>query len=327
VSSLTGAPDGLARLRPADASLLPALLRRSGGGGPDAPPALAALVNLSADAGFRDRLLEMRAVPRAMDALRAADEGEEGAGAAGTEAGADTIASLLLALLTNLTAADAGAEALLQLGAGAAEGFHLAVLVARFLAGAADGAGPLLANVTRLSDGRRLLASSPAGGLTAAAAALVPARPAKARAAAAAAIRNCCLAAGSDGTLGELLADQALLRSVLKPVAGLAHPDDRAKASPVKDDDCDVRTALAEAVLALAATEEGRAALWSVQAPELLRLAYEDEEDPDVCTALEHAATLFLEGAGSVEEVEEEEGEEGGGKAAPAGAGWANVEA
>ena len=77
-----------------------------------------------------------------------------------------------------------------------------------------------------------------------------------------------------------------------------------------------VREALAEAVLALAGTAPGRAALWEVAAPEALRVAYVEEEGPYVCEAMEKTARLFLENAGGVEEVEKEvEKEEGAGAA------------
>jgi hypothetical protein len=82
-----------------------------------------------------------------------------------------------------------------------------------------------------------------------------------------------------------------------------------------------VREALAEAVLALAGTAPGRAALWGVGAPEALRVAYADEEGAGVCEAMEKTARLFLDNAGGVEEVEEEEKEEGGGGCGGAGGG------
>jgi hypothetical protein len=89
-----------------------------------------------------------------------------------------------------------------------------------------------------------------------------------------------------------------------------------------KDGDAGVRRALAEAVLALAATDAGRGALWGVAAPEALRRAYEDEEDEGVCDALEQTAAIFIEGAGAVEEVEE-----GGKEGAPADGDGATAEA
>lgn len=54
----------------------------------------------------------------------------------------------------------------------------------------------------------------------------------------------------------------------------------------------------------------GRAAMWTINAPEQLRKGYELEEDVGVCEAMEAAARLFMSGGGTG--AEEEEGEEDG---------------
>lgn len=78
-----------------------------------------------------------------------------------------------------------------------------------------------------------------------------------------------------------------------------------------KDPDPGVRAALAEAILVLADDEEvGRPKLWKLDAPELLRQGYEDEEDVDTCEALERTAEILLAGAGGVDELGEEETED-----------------
>ena len=264
---------------------------------------------------------------------------------------------MLLMLLSNLTALEEGASLLLQLGKAKVEGFNLAVLLHRFLAGEAEGVASLLANATALPDGRRLLVG-PSGAFGAVAQAAFggggesgssgrKAPSASARRASAAALRNCCLAAARDGTTeaiaerGEALS--AMLRALcgekraprkkegeeterekeeggawllLVPLPGPAPPLRLllrlSNENSTKDPDPEVRAALAEAVLVLANDDEfgGRPLLWKLDAPELLRQGYEDEEDESTCEALERTAEIFLAGAGGVDEVAEEE--EGG---------------
>lgn len=72
-----------------------------------------------------------------------------------------------------------------------------------------------------------------------------------------------------------------------------------------------------------ASTDAGRKALWRVSAPERLRTAYEDEEHPGVCLAMEAAARAFMfpgdaggeqaadEQAGQQHEQQEEAGARG----------------
>lgn len=57
----------------------------------------------------------------------------------------------------------------------------------------------------------------------------------------------------------------------------------------------EVRQACAEALLQLATLEEGRDALWRLDAPNALKKGYEDEEHPGVMEALEQTARLFIE--------------------------------
>jgi hypothetical protein len=167
---------------------------------------------------------------------------------------------------------------------------------------------------------------------------------APARRAAAAALRNCCLAASRDGTMEEILKEGAALSAMLRALCGEKRAAEKeggrggergektlgaggvgaaawagtaplaggAGAAPAesstKDPDPEVRAALAEAVLVLANDDEfgGRPRLWELDAPELLRQGYEDEEDESTCEALERTAEIFLAGAGGVDEVAEE---------------------
>ena len=167
---------------------------------------------------------------------------------------------------------------------------------------------------------------------------------APARRASAAALRNCCLAASRDGTMEEILKEGAALSAMLRALCGEKRVTKEegekgekkklvaasgvgaaawagtglsaaSSTSPLaedstKDPDPEVRAALAEAVLVLADDDEfgGRPRLWELDAPELLRQGYEDEEDAATCEALERTAEIFLAGAGGVDEVAEEEG-------------------
>jgi hypothetical protein len=65
-----------------------------------------------------------------------------------------------------------------------------------------------------------------------------------------------------DGTLEAILAEEQVLRDMLEPICGTAGP---------KDEDSDVREALAEAIAELAETDAGRTRLWDLKVPEMLR--------------------------------------------------------
>ena len=383
VEGLTGDAAGQERLISKSARLLPPLLRRAteeeeeeGGSAPSSRrPALAALVNLSQDPGVAKSMLKLGAVQRAMDSLREQKKGEakQSSTSASSSISTSLAASLtldpkspppplpsrsdmLLMLLSNLTALEEGAASLLQLGKAKVEGFNLAVLLHRFLAGEAEGVASLLANATALPDGRRLLVG-PSGAFGAVAQAAFGggdgggeresggrALSAAARHASAAALRNCCLAAARDGTTEEIAKEEKALAAMLRALCGEKRPQKEKEGEgggekkklevasgaggaaawagtdlsssaisedSTKDPDPGVRAALAEAILVLADDDEiGRPLLWKLDAPELLRQGYEDEEDAATCEALERTAEVFLAGAGGVDEVFDEEGGE-----------------
>ena len=77
---------------------------------------------------------------------------------------------------------------------------------------------------------------------------------------------------------------EALVPALLLPLT----PGDAARG------DEQLREACADAVAALAASAEGRAALWAAGAPKLLQRAYEEETAEGVNSALEHAAGLLV---------------------------------
>ncbi|KAK9846461.1 hypothetical protein WJX81_004401 [Elliptochloris bilobata] len=277
VVGLTGSPEGMEKLSGAP-DLLPALLRLV----PDRDAevsrnALTALVNISQGADAVSRLLELRAIHRLMDFL---------------QEGACPHHDLLAMLLANLTAPQAGTDALLQVRDGSTAGLYLAVLLRRFLDSA--GAQPdafehvalVLTNATRSRAARELLLEPGRGVAAALAAQLAGDRGLVRRRGCAAALRNLSFSAAADGTLERLVADAGVLTAMLEPLCGWEAP---------KEGDSVVRESLAEALMMLAETEAGRKALWGVRAPEMLKKGYELEEDAGVCLAMECMAQLFLQ--------------------------------
>ncbi|KAL4423726.1 hypothetical protein ABPG75_001027 [Micractinium tetrahymenae] len=271
VQGLTGSPEGVARLAGAVGTLLPPLLRLVPG---PAATSRAALVAL--EPAVQRRLLELNAVGRCMDYVREkACVGRE---------------DLLVMLLANLTALEAGAEALLQVGKGPLEGLHVAMLLKLFLAPVTPGAADtyehvatILPNVTRFSAGRRLLLQ-PGRGLLQALASQLRSSSELRRCGCAGAMKNCCFSCEQDGTADDIAAETEALSTILDVLCGVT----------AKVADEPEREALAEAVLCLARVDSARKQLWKCDAPTLLQKGYEYEENPTVCACMEGTAELFL---------------------------------
>lgn len=278
VQGLTGSPEGIAQLASCTDALLPPLFRLVGSSGGAARPAAAALVNLSQEPSAQRKLLDLNAPARCMDYLK------EGA-CPGQE-------DLLVMLLANLTAAEDGAAALLQLGRPGLEGLNLAILLKLFLEGdAAGGEGDpyehvatILPNLTRFKAGRQVVLEPGRGTLRALTSQLRSGSELRRRGCAGA-IKNCCLSCEEDATAEAVAGEAEALGDVLGVLSGV----------PTLETDDIVRENLAEAVLCLAKVPAARKQLWAVNAPELLRKAYEMEEHPGVCEAMEGAAQFFLE--------------------------------
>lgn len=111
VQGLTGSPDGIAQLASKCDALVPPLLRLATADPAIARPALTSLVNLAQEPACQDKMIAMSTPARCMDYLK------EGS-AAGSE-------DLIIMLLSNLTAAEDGAAALLQLDKPNVEGLNL----------------------------------------------------------------------------------------------------------------------------------------------------------------------------------------------------------
>lgn len=219
MQGLTGSPEGIAQLSGRAAALLPPLLRLVGSPAPAARAALASLVNLAQEPRVQGALLEAGAVGRCMDYLRERSCAHP---------------HLLVMLLANLTAAEEGAAALLQLGRGPAEGLWVASLLKLFLTPLAAARGlafadpaaaatdpdaedpfghvaTILPNVTRLAAGRRLLLQ-PGRGLLAALASQLRSGSERRRRGCAGAIKNCCFSAEEDDTVEHIAAEEQARR-------------------------------------------------------------------------------------------------------------------
>jgi hypothetical protein len=200
---------------------------------------------------------------------------------------------LLIMLLANLTASEEGATALMQLGKSGLEGLNLAILLRSFLDTSNTKPGgedpfehvaTILPNVTRIKEGRQVLLEPGRGALKALASQLRSKNELRRRGCSGA-IKNCCFTCEEDGTVDDIGEESAALADILGVLAGI----------PEMEKDDIVRENLAEAVLCLAKVPEARKKLWAADAPELLKKAYEFEEHPGVCEAMEGAANFFLQ--------------------------------
>lgn len=289
IKGLTGDTAGVVRLSHCAQQLLPELLKLISDQDTIQQSAVTSLVNLCQDTAVMERLLDLNIVARAVDYV--------------TD-GACQNDNLLIMLLANVTTIEKGSEQLLQLGQGVREGFNMAVLLKLFMAGSKSGEADkmehiaaILTNVTRLKPGRALLLEPGRGFIEALVAQLKSSNLLR-RQGCAAAFRNCCFSAEQDGTLKMILDRRPQLEQILSQLCGVGVP---------KEADDTARAALAEAILMLAETEEGRSVLWELQAPSTLKTGYEDEEAEDVCEAMERMAQLFLSDSGKVEDVTDEQ--------------------
>ena len=168
----------------------------------------------------------------------------------------------------------------------ACAGFHFSYLLHLLAAepgGWAAHAAHVAANVSNLPAGRALLVAPTDGRVALLARALAaPGAAAAARWGSATALRNCALDEELHGALLAPVGDSAspVVPALLAPLAPAARVAEQA---------VPLREACADALAALARTEAGRAAMWAAGAVEAMRVAYEDEQAPRVCAALEQA--------------------------------------
>eukprot|EP00798_Chlamydomonas_sp_ICE-L_P011519 gene11519-34233_t len=213
------------------------------------------LVNLSQEISVGAKLMDCKTIPRIIDYIRE---------------GVSPHNALMVMLLCNLTVSDRGCSEVLQLGNPKLEGLNMAVLLKKFVMGGVmwspgeedtyNHVALILTNVTRLKEGRKLLLE-PGRGLLQALVGQLRTPDEMRRRGAAGAIKNCCMAAPEDKTVEHICSDLSVLTGILGPING----------EEPKEKDDSVREAMAESVLSLAGLEEGRAALWKVKAPDVLR--------------------------------------------------------
>ena len=302
VQGLTGTPEGIAQLATKHEILLPPLFRLVGGPAAISRPALASLVNLSQEPSVQRKLLYLNAPARCMDYLKESTcSGQEG---------------LLIMLLANLTAAEEGAEALLQLGKPGLEGLNLAILLKVFLdekyssssEDPFEHVATILPNLTRFTAGRQVLLEPGRGTLRALASQLRSPSELRRRGCAGA-IKNLCFSCEEDETVVAVSGETEAIADILGVLAGI----------PKVEEDALVRENLAEAILCLAKVPEARKELWKADAPELLKKGYELEEDPGVCEAMEGIAEFFLQDGLQRDDEDGEDGAGGEDKAAAEG--------
>ena len=260
--------------------------------------ALTSLVNMSQEPRILDALLDMNMPNRCMDYLR--------------EKVCPGSEQLLVMLLANMTSVERGAEQLLQIGQGAKEGLHLAFLLGYFLREGSDNESgdtyehiaSILPNATVFKQGRRVVLEPGRGALLALSSQLNSNNPLR-RMGCAGAIKNCFFCCEEDGTEKDISEEEDALNSILAALCGTGVHKKKAED--------DVRELLAEGMYCLAKSDIVRTKLWKMNAVELLKTGYEDEENPTVCEALEGAAEFFLQdGCSSAEQnINESPAEDG----------------
>ncbi len=262
-------------------TLVPGLLQHVPKGKALSRLALTSLVNISQEPRVLDHLLEIKMCNRAMDYLREKT-------CPGNE-------DLLIMLLANITADERGAEQLLQIGQGAKEGLHLAFLLGYFLSHERSGEGEtdafehvasILPNTTVFKAGRKMVLEPGRGALQALASQLDSANQLR-RTGCAGAIKNCFFCCEEDGTEKDIADEEDALNVILGLLCGTGA--DKKKAED------DVREMLAEGIYCLAKSDVVRTKLWRMNAVDLLKKGYEDEENVTVCEALEGCAEFFLQ--------------------------------
>ncbi|KAJ6852113.1 protein HGH1-like protein isoform X2 [Iris pallida] len=305
VRDLTGSEEGLIALTSRSSLLLLPLSSLLRSNPPElSVPAAEALINLSQNPTFSQKLLDAGVLRLAMDAV--------------SDVGADRVlVRLLLMLLANLTQADSAATALLQVGE-KIQGLFLSMLVRSFCRSSSEETtaedtyehvASVLVNISKLESGRKILLE-PKGGLLKQIIRQFDSTNPLRKKGVSGTIRNCCFEA--DNQLQNLLSiSEFLWPALLLPVAGkkVYSLEDTSKMplelgnalsherEPV--DDPEIRKQALEAIYLIALQEAGRSSLWSVNGTRILQVGYEDEEDPKVMEAYELVGSLLVDSAGA----------------------------
>eukprot|EP00898_Chlorokybus_atmophyticus_P002659 jgi/Chlat1/3394/Chrsp23S03727 len=317
VKGLTGSQDGLRQLAGVPDLVLPPLLKRLGDADTGAGAATA-LVNLAQVEELAARMARDNAVDRAMECVVDRDCGHRG---------------VLVMLLTNLTQTEPGAVKLLQaVNNPKLFGLHILRLARLFAKdvpqdvseeGAEDEfahVASVLANISRLEDGRAVLLDPDRGLLRSALApALLPSTSTSAstssswsspvrQAGVARTLRNLCFEANGLHATSLLMQLDTILPALLLQLAS-SDPysaEELAKMRPPLSQllarkrrlqtNVEVRRAAAEGILVLAGQSFTRALLWENNAHGIIHKGYELEEDPEVMSAMERFAAIIMTG-------------------------------
>lgn len=160
----------------------------------------------------------------------------------------------------------------------------------------------ILPNATVFKAGRKVVLEPGRGALQALASQL-DSDNALRRTGCAGAIKNCFFCCEEDGTEKDIAEEEDALNVILGLLCGTG-------ASKKKAEDT-VREMLAEGMYCLVKSDVVRTKLWRMNAVDLLKKGYEDEENVTVCEALEGCAEFFLQDGFESKEEGGDEGDKG----------------
>ncbi|XP_073130700.1 uncharacterized protein [Henckelia pumila] len=301
VRDYTGSEDGLQSLGKYFSVSFPSLALLLSENKEVSEPAAAALVNLSQNPSFAEKMVEMGIIKTSVDILYRKD---------------CDITHLLIMLLVNLTRLDSGIEYLLQQGDEKMHGLYVMKLVRSFCTSSSEKRGDpfehvasILVNISQKEAGRKLLLD-PKRGLLKQIIRQFDSSSSLRKKGVSGTIRNCCFEA--DNQLQDLLLiSEFLWPALLLPVAGnkIYSEQDISKMPPELGSalsieretvaNPDIRVQALDSIYLLVLQEAGRRAFWSVNGPRILQVGYEDEENPQVMEAFERIGSLLIQEDGS----------------------------
>ncbi|XP_075496299.1 uncharacterized protein LOC142533426 [Primulina tabacum] len=301
VRDYTGSEDGLKSLGKYSSVAFPSLALLLAENKEVSEPAAEALVNLSQNPSFAEKMVEMGIIKTSIDILYRKD---------------CDITHLLIMLLVNLTQLDSGIEYLLQQGDEKMHGLYVMKLVRSFCTSSSEKRGDpfehvasILVNISQKEAGRKLLLD-PKRGLLKQIIRQFDSSSLLRKKGVSGTIRNCCFEA--DNRLQDLLLiSEFLWPALLLPVAGnkIYSEQDISKMPPELGSalsieretvaNPDIRVQTLDSIYLIILQEEGRRAFWSVNGPRILQVGYEDEENPQVMEAYERVGSLLIQEDGT----------------------------
>ncbi|XP_073032435.1 uncharacterized protein [Primulina eburnea] len=301
VRDYTGSEDGLQSLGKYSSVAFPSLALLLAENKEVSEPAAEALVNLSQNPSFAEKMVEMGIIKTSIDILYTKD---------------CDITHLLIMLLVNLTQLDSGIENLLQQGDEKMHGLCVMKLVRSFCTSSSEKRGDpfehvasILVNISQKEAGRKLLLD-PKRGLLKQIIRQFDSSSLLRKKGVSGTIRNCCFEA--DNRLQDLLLiSEFLWPALLLPVAGnkIYSEQDISKMPPELGSalsieretvaNPDIRVQTLDSIYLINLQEAGRRAFWSVNGPRILQVGYEDEENPQVMEAYERVGSLLIQEDGT----------------------------